>query len=44
MIVNPSATYSYTVGAAGALGAAGGGGNNGGAGLPGFITVMEYPK
>jgi len=42
LITSPSATYSYTVGAAGTLGGAGGGGNNGGPGFKGAIIVIEY--
>lgn len=42
LIVNPSATYSYAIGAAGSIGSAGAGGYNGGAGGSGFIIVEEY--
>lgn len=42
VIENPSATYSYAVGAAGTAGTAGGSGSAGGAGGSGVIIVEEY--
>lgn len=42
IISNPSATYSYAVGAAGTAGAAGTNGYVGGAGGSGYIEVTEY--
>ncbi len=41
-IPSPSATYSYTVGAAGTAGTAGTGGSAGGVGAAGIIIVYEY--
>ena len=41
-IINPSATYSYAVGANGTGGVAGTNGQAGGDGVPGIITVYEY--
>lgn len=42
IIPSPSATYTYTVGAAGTAGGAGTSGFNGGAGGAGYIEVTEY--
>lgn len=42
LIIGPSASYSYSVGAASTGGTAGTGGNAGGAGAAGRITVEEY--
>jgi len=42
VIANPSATYSYAVGAAGSAGGAGTGGAAGGAGGSGLIVVEEF--
>lgn len=42
IITNPSATYSYAVGAGGTGGAAGATGSIGGAGGSGYIEVTEY--
>jgi hypothetical protein len=42
IIVNPSDTYSYAVGAAGAAGSAGTSGSVGGAGGSGYIEITEY--
>ncbi len=42
IIPSPSATYSYSVGAAGTAGAQGSNGFGGGAGAAGRITVWEY--
>ena len=42
IIANPSATYSYAVGAAGSAGSAGTTGSPGGAGGSGYIEVTEY--
>lgn len=42
IIANPSATYAYSVGAAGTAGAAGGSGTLGGAGAAGRIVVWEF--
>lgn len=42
LIVNPSATYSYSVGAGGGGGAAGTGGFAGAAGAAGIVIVTEY--
>lgn len=42
LILNPSATYSYSVGAGGTGQAAGTSGNAGGAGGSGYIEVTEY--
>jgi hypothetical protein len=42
LIISPSATYSYAVGAAGSSGAAGTGGAAGGTGGSGIIIVEEY--
>ncbi len=42
MVISPSATYSYAIGAAGTAGAGGTGGFGGGAGGSGVVTVEEY--
>jgi len=43
-IINPAATYTYAVGAAGSGATSGGNGGNGGAGLGGLITVEAFPQ
>lgn len=42
LITSPSASYTYTVGSAGAAGTAGGSGSAGGAGAAGLILVTAY--
>jgi len=42
IIINPSTSYSYSIGSAGSAGSAGSGGFAGGAGGSGYIEVYEY--
>ena len=42
MIVNPSSSYSYSIGSGGAGGSAGTSGYSGGAGADGIIMVEEF--